>query len=177
MPANNRHLDAEEVAAFCSGALNARERSHALEHLAGCEACREWIAVASGMDFPRRKFPKAAIALALAASLVCVAVTSWLMARHVQANHVVTERAGRNRFTTVRVRPHAERTVHLPATPEMLGWRNDALNQRLPLAWRQIRFAAISRRGPGADQFTLQTGVGEKWITLGALWDSGTGVR
>ena len=74
------------------------------------------------------------------------------------------------------MRPHAERTVQLPATLAPMGGDAAALKPGLPLAWKRISLAS-AWRVPPANQISLRTTVGEKWIFIDGLWESGTGVQ
>jgi hypothetical protein len=188
---NHQHLDADLAAAFCANVLDERERSQVFEHLAGCATCREWIRITADLKPSEQRRMGIAILVPVAAGIVCAVFAAWFVSTrpshsqaheiavesYVQAKTVVAESAGSARFTRVRVRPHAERTVQLPATLLPIGRDPDVLNPGLPLAWQRITIASAMWRVPAANQFSLRTTVGEKWITLAGLWKPGTGVR
>jgi len=193
---NPRHLDPDIIAAFCAHALGDREQSRVFAHLSECARCRDWVALTAGVDNSSRaaspSTSHAGAFLSIAAGVACAILTAWLLTSRpshpqpaneivveddVQADTVVAESAGIARTTRVRVRPHAERTVQLPAALTPMQWDADAFHDGLPPAWRRIRLASADWHAPQPNQFSLRTTVGEKWITFGELWESGTGVQ
>jgi hypothetical protein len=179
-----RHLDAEVVAAFLARTLDEPARTSAFEHLVTCAECREWVAVTAEMNRRARSTrPRNVLLLRIAAGIAVVLLPAWFLAsflagpvKHtnmvassVQVRTVVAESAGRARSPRVRVRPHAERTVQLPATLAPMDWDGDAFNRGLPAALQRVTFARVAPRLPAPNQIALQTTAGEKWITIDRL--------
>jgi hypothetical protein len=142
------HLDAETVAAFSAQALNSAERSQVFEHLADCEACREWIAVNAQLHAPKSTLPIRAPLAAMAAA--CAVVALWL-ASPPSAGDI-----------TIALRRHTEFSL--------LNWQEPNSNS-LPAAWKQIKLAPYPTPHPPANQVSIKTTVGEKWITVDGLFE------
>ena len=156
MPANSmplpaEHLDPETVAGFSAHTLNARERLLVFEHLAGCESCREWIAAnAEISEAVVRHSPVLAWGLLAAAGVVLAWAGGW------------------------ELRQPARPPLTLPASqPQIAVHLADSNNavpvqmtrqRTLPAALRRVRLTPGRVPTPAANEISLRTTVGEKWI-------------
>jgi hypothetical protein len=151
----SEHLDANTVAAFVASSLTPDERSQVFEHLADCESCREWIATCTELK-PRHIAPPV-WALAAAAAVACGVFAWWLTTGHPTPT------------------PATARRVQLPATMTIMDLDPLPQQDALPGAWKQVRLVPDLPMGglkPTPHRISLQTTVGEKWITLDGAWGS-----
>lgn len=145
-----KHLDANTVAAFSARTLSVRERSGVFEHLADCPACREWIAVHAQLQTrqPARPIwkPLSVIAAACAA---CVSLTLWIMRPAIEPLPTVMQ----------------SQVVALPEFPATTAAQAQVtvMEQRLP-AWTHFTLASRTMAARPADQVSVMTTVGERWI-------------
>jgi len=137
------HLDANTVAAFAAQTLTAKERSSVIGHLAECADCREWIAVHAQLSNRVARRPIwVPLTATAAAGIAGVLMTIWLM------------------------RPP---TAEQPSAKQPVVVESAAgVTEPLP-AWKQVKLAPVIRPVRPANQASVITTVGEKWIPVDIL--------
>jgi hypothetical protein len=158
----SKHLDAGTVAAFCARTLHAQERYHVFEHLATCEACREWVLINAQLTEPQKdRRPMANESLCgLLAAGIAMALFAWWS---------ITAPSPR------------ELPVNLsrstPGTLALIDWDAPTVGSRLPPPWRQVRlapdlFPPAPDRALRGRVISLQTTMGERRIATDRVWGS-----
>jgi hypothetical protein len=165
MPLAAEHLDPETVAGFSARTLDARQRSLAFEHLAGCERCRDWITANTQISAPvQRRSPMLGWGVLAAAGVALACVAGWQLRPPARSPAPSVNSASAQSTPVFKSDDTAATAPHAITQPPRLSRQRP-----LPGALRQVRLAPGRTPTPAVNEISLRTTVGEKWIPASGL--------